>query len=67
MLIRDVSLRADCLFDPPCQRAINLTATIAVGGLWFIDIERLEKLMPVGHDQRPTLEKNNVPSVQEKV
>jgi hypothetical protein len=53
VLIIDVSLRNDGLFGQWYQRAINSAASIAIGRPWFLDIERLEKLALVGHDQLP--------------
>jgi hypothetical protein len=60
LLIRAVSLRADCLFGRSCQRTINSGASIAVGRPWFLDIERLEKLALVGHDQHPHARKRTM-------
>jgi hypothetical protein len=61
LLIIDVSLRNDGLFGQSYQRAINSAASIAVGRPWFLDIERLEKLAPVGHNQRPHARREQCP------
>jgi hypothetical protein len=60
LLIRDVFLHTDCLFGRSCQRTINSAASIAVGRLWFVDIERLEKPALVSHDQRPHARKRTM-------